>query len=177
MGKTLNFSRDDVTRVFDLVTEIARSRGVAPSDAIESLVELATPSDSARSRADAITTELVSRIHRIRMKRNGLVGAKLFRDPAWDMLLELFVAHQQSRTLCVSSLCYSSGVPLTTALRQLVRLEANELVVREGDAKDTRRCNVVPTPKALEAVAAIAAMLIDNFLAIHGNMTDKSSGF
>jgi hypothetical protein len=49
--------------------------------------------------------------------------------------------------------------------------------VWEGDAKDTRRRNVVPTPKALEAVAAIAAMLIDNFVAIHDNMTDMSPEF
>ena len=173
MGKTLNFSREDVTRVLDLVTEIASRRGLGPSDAIESLAELALPSGSAQERDEAFTTELVGRIHRIRMKRNTLVGAQLFRDPAWDMLLELFVAHQRSKKLSVSSLCYSSGVPLTTALRQLRRLEAHGLVVREGDGEDTRRCYVEPTPRALEAVAAVATMLIDNFLAIHDNKPDE----
>jgi hypothetical protein len=34
------------------------------------------------------------------------------------MLLELFAAHESGRCVSISSLCYASGVPPTTALRQ-----------------------------------------------------------
>ena len=167
MGKELNFSSKDVARLLDLVTEVSRQRGLSPSDAIDSLAEFANPACSAQGRVDNFTVELVRRIRQIRTKRNGLVGAELFRDPAWDMLLELFVAHHQSKRLSVSSVCYSSGVPLTTALRQLQRLEDHGLVSREGDHKDNGRCYLAPTPKAIEAGAATTSMRIDHFLALH----------
>lgn len=41
----------------------------------------------------------------------------LFRDPAWDMLLDLTLAHTECRRVSVTSLCIASGVPPTTALR------------------------------------------------------------
>ena len=96
------------------------------------------------------------------MRRNEIVGAPLFRDAAWDMLLELYVAHERQQDLSVSSLCYASGVPQTTALRQLTRLEKFGLITREGDKTDNRRWFVRPTGKAIAGIGTIAGMLVDH---------------
>ena len=166
MPTSNRFSSDEVTRALDLIGVLAQERGATPSEVIDNLAALVLPPPSSRGRLDAATAEFVDRMRRIRLRRNDRVGAQLFRDPSWDMLLDLFTAHQRARPLSVSSLCYSSGVPLTTAMRQLNRLEEHGLIKREGDRSDGRRCFVTPTSKALDAVTATVAELIDNFLAI-----------
>jgi DNA-binding MarR family transcriptional regulator len=76
---------------------------------------------------------------RIRRKRNAVFGSGLFADPAWDMLLDLFVAEASGRQVSVTSLCIASGVPSTTALRYIEILERDELVIRIPDEDDRRR--------------------------------------
>ena len=169
--KTDRFSSEEVSRALDLIASSALERDSNPSDVIDALASLALPRPGARDGLDVATVEFVDRMRRIRLRRNQRVGADLFRDPGWDMLLELFTAHQRSRPLSVSSLCYSSGVPVTTALRQLKRLEAHGLVTKEGDQSDGRRCFVTPTSKAIDTVVGTVADLIDNFLAIQHEST------
>lgn len=174
MNKPDRFSSDEVRRALDLIGLIAQERSASPAEVIDNLSALVLPPQSSRDPANAATLEFVDRMRRIRLRRNDRVGAPLFRDPGWDMLLDLYTAHQRGRPLSVSSLCYSSGVPLTTAMRQLNRLEEHGLIVREGDRSDGRRCFVTPTPKAIEAVAKTIAELIDNFLAIHGECNGRT---
>lgn len=71
------------------------------------------------------------------------------------MLFDLFVAHEQERTVSVSSLCIASGAAPTTALRQIGQLEARGLVTRREDERDRRRTWVSPTPRALELVGGL----------------------
>lgn len=71
------------------------------------------------------------------------------------MLFDLFVAHEQKRSVSVSSLCIASGAASTTALRQIGQLEALGFVTRAGDTRDRRRSWVSPTPLALELVRAL----------------------
>jgi len=174
MGKEQNLSVQDIHRLLDLVIKASEARSTSPSEVIDNLWELLFPGDSGSARLNGFTAELVNRIRHIRMRRNQLVGAALFRDPAWDMLLELYSAHHRSRPVSVKALCYSSGVPFTTALRQVARLEALGLVRREGDPGDNRFCWILPTPKALEVVTSITAMLVDNFLALHSECISPS---
>jgi DNA-binding MarR family transcriptional regulator len=90
---------------------------------------------------DGITIDasLFRKIKRQRMLRNRFFGKHLFADPAWDMILDLAVAHSEGRSLCVSSLGYGSGVPATTSLRWISQLVKDDLVERVQDNKDKRR--------------------------------------
>jgi DNA-binding MarR family transcriptional regulator len=63
----------------------------------------------------------------------------MFGEPAWDMLLELFAAERLGKKFSVSGLCYCSGVPATTALRWIDRLEKVGWINREADEADRRR--------------------------------------
>ena len=63
----------------------------------------------------------------------------LFADPAWDILLDLFVQKSCGRRVSITSACIASGVPPTTGLRWVALLVEEGLVLREGDDVDRRR--------------------------------------
>ncbi len=80
------------------------------------------------------------RAHRRRLLRRQLVGAAdLFGEPAWDMLLDLFIHEAEARPVSTSSVCIASGLPMTSALRLLQQLCDAGLVTREPDRDDGRR--------------------------------------
>ncbi len=67
----------------------------------------------------------------------GLGG--LFGEPAWDILLDVYIAQKSRREIQVSSVCIEAGVPSTTILRWLTRLEQEGLIYRAADNVDGRR--------------------------------------
>ena len=144
----------DISRMLDLIMAVADEEQCSYSGAIDRLTERNTPGPATNAGASVIG-EFMERTRRIRLKRNELFGAPLFRDPPFDMLLELFATHQRGEEISVTSLCYASGVPATTALRHLNQLEKHGLIVRDGDERDQRRSRVRPTAKALAGVEAI----------------------
>jgi DNA-binding MarR family transcriptional regulator len=89
-----------------------------------------------------------------RQQRGRFFNPRLFADPAWDMLLELYAASLTERRLTVSRLAERSGVPLTTALRWIVTLEQEELIDREADRFDRRRIFLSLTDKGRSAMSA-----------------------
>nr|WP_255631081.1 MarR family transcriptional regulator [Novosphingobium sp. FKTRR1] len=79
-------------------------------------------------------------IYAIRRRRDSAAGFRgLFGEPAWDILLELYIAQKSRTELQVSSVCIEAGVPSTTILRWIARLERDGLVYREADRGDARR--------------------------------------
>lgn len=90
-------------------------------------------------------------VSRRRLRAHFLPG-EIFGEPAWDMLLDLFVAFYENKPISVSSACIASGAPATTALRWLARLELLGLVKRTSDHKDRRRIHVAITSKGKQAV-------------------------
>jgi DNA-binding MarR family transcriptional regulator len=89
-----------------------------------------------------------------RQQRGRFFNPKLFADPAWDMLLELYAASLTERRMTVSRLAERSGVPLTTALRWIAILEQEELIDREADRFDRRRIYLSLTDKGRSAMSA-----------------------
>ena len=96
---------------------------------------------------------LAEALIRIRRMRDSYFHKDLFADPAWDMLLDLFVQRCLGRRVAITSACYASHVSQTTALRWLSLLEERGLVSREEDRGDRRRAFVGLTPTGEAAVA------------------------
>jgi DNA-binding MarR family transcriptional regulator len=71
--------------------------------------------------------------------RKRVFNARLFSDPAWEMLLELYVASLGQRLLAFGRLADRAGVAPTTALRWVQTLENEGLVHRQSDQLDSRR--------------------------------------
>lgn len=84
--------------------------------------------------------ELARRAYRSRRLRSDVFkGDQLFGEPAWDMLLDLFIAEADHRPLSITAACIGAAVPTSTALRWLMVLEERGLVRRENDPSDARR--------------------------------------
>jgi DNA-binding MarR family transcriptional regulator len=79
----------------------------------------------------------------------------IFRDSAWDMMLELFICEQQDRALCVKELILVSGESSTSALRRIDRLESAGLLRRATDPADHRRLTVTLTQRGTDAMTAM----------------------
>lgn len=87
----------------------------------------------------------IRRLINERRARGNSLPADLFREPKWDMLLDLAAQEIVGRKISVTSLCLASGVPATTALRHIDDLCETGLVARRADSFDGRRCNLVLT--------------------------------
>jgi hypothetical protein len=104
---------------------------------------------------------LARETYRVRRMRSQIFGdSDLFGEPAWDMLLDLFIATGDGKRVPVTSACIGAAVPTTTALRWLTMLEDRGLVVREHDKLDARRIFVRLTA---EAEAKMTAYFTKNF--------------
>lgn len=81
----------------------------------------------------------IREIIKLRRMRDQLLGADLFADPGWDILLDLFAAQDEGREVSVSSLCIAAAVPPTTALRWIANMTEAGYLVRRQDPHDARR--------------------------------------
>lgn len=90
---------------------------------------------------DAVV-ELARSMYELRRRRDASFAAELFSEPAWDILLYLFVAGAEGRVVSVLAACDGAAAPQTTALRKLRQLEEARLIVRAGDPADARRAYV-----------------------------------
>lgn len=74
-----------------------------------------------------------ARARRQKYFRNHLLG-----EPAWDMLLALFIARVEGRQLSTTSACVAAQAPTTTAMRALDVLERDSMVRRYRIPSDRR---------------------------------------
>ncbi|MEH3105948.1 MAG: hypothetical protein PGN09_01275 [Sphingomonas fennica] len=133
-----------------------------PADAIATVMAIvdsrghppAAPAPPALTHA-----EIARSFYKSSLKRTIYLGEKLGADMAWNMLLDLFAASEEGRSVCVSSLCIASGGPPTTALRHLHKMHDMALVRRAADQRDGRRIWVETT----EETQAMMRRLIEEF--------------
>lgn len=79
-------------------------------------------------------------LYSMRRRRDAAFeGFDLLGEPGWDILLDLFIGELEGARIQVSSVCLDAGVPSTTILRWLSRLERDGLIYRAADNIDGRR--------------------------------------
>jgi len=116
--------------------------------------------------ARPISAEIVRRVFELRRKREQSFPAKLFGDPAWDMLLQLYAAHLESQRISITRLTRVCAIPATTVLRRLGSLTDAGLVTRSEDPFDSRRVYVALSFSGAEAMdrcfaaSGLAAILL-----------------
>ncbi|MFN3433235.1 MAG: hypothetical protein ACK4ZY_02465 [Sphingomonas sp.] len=98
--------------------------------------------------------ELAKQLLAQRMARFDHFPAELFHEPAWDMLLALFIAHEERRTMNVKTLVASAHAPVTTSQRWIDHLHKLKLVDRVIDPLDRRRMEISLSDAGLTAVTA-----------------------
>jgi hypothetical protein len=109
-------------------------------------VSLGSPSLS-----DVSATQ-VRELIKARRARDHHFPLGLFADPAWDILLGVFVAHLTQQRISVSGVCEHAAVPSTTALRWICTLEQGGWLIRREDPRDARRTWIELSAKAISAM-------------------------
>lgn len=114
--------------------------------------ELTSSQNKDEIRPDQIgggAASLAEQFIRLRRRRDRIFGTGIFAEPAWDMLLDLFLAREKGlRPVSITSLCIASAVPATTALRWIETLVQQGLLSKAADPTDGRRIFVHLTNEA-----------------------------
>lgn len=92
-----------------------------------------------------------------RRERDSFFPEGLFADPAWDILLDLYVARYLGKPIGVSSACVGASVPQTTGLRWLERLVDLGLVSRSR--RDGRSITVRLTEETADRMTDLLAAM------------------
>lgn len=151
--------QDDARSQLRRLGEYLITVSAEPVDVGDALASLALPlhgQDSGERRSDDMLrlARLAKREYMQRARRVEYFPNDLFADPAWDMLLDLFICRAAGARVSVTSLCIASQVPATTALRWIRQCEVVGLVCRIDDPLDQRRSFIELTEKGLKAMTA-----------------------
>ena len=133
MGDTVAALAKDLTaRLADIADECARGAD-----------QLATPAGALVGDADdAALVATAQTLLDQRRARSRFLPPELFHEPAWDMLLALFVAQHERRVMNVKTLVGYSEAPVTTSQRWIDHLHKLGLIERIVDMVDRRRIEV-----------------------------------
>ena len=96
-----------------------------------------------------------------RQMRRRLFGEELFEGPAWDLLLDLYVANEEGSVISLTCAGLVGGVPATTALRWIRRLADDGWITRSADRNDGRRTLIELTPEMRSKVRHYLSSLSD----------------
>jgi DNA-binding MarR family transcriptional regulator len=107
---------------------------------------------------------LARKFYQLRRRRSAYFDPTLFAEPAWDILLDLYVAESERRPVAVLTACLGAAAPQTTAIRWMRVLEMNGLIRRETDSNDARRIYVrltEPTVRMMRSLLLEAQMIVE----------------
>ena len=137
--KTYRLVAFDQRDVEDLQRLLGKLRDPRPSTNDDEDAE--TP-NAARNRLEHKARQLLER----RRRRAAIFGPQMFAEPAWDMLLILYLSgggRRQTQT----SLGELSGASRSTAMRWIDYLACRDLICREEHPTDRRRNFVALTER------------------------------
>ena len=111
--------------------------------------------------SDTVLVDMARRLYELRKVRDAMLGDALFSEPAWDILLDLFISEHEQRRLSVSAVCIGGRAPSATALRYLTMLQDADLVERTRDERDGRRSHVQLTALGRRRMTSLLGRLIE----------------
>lgn len=128
----------------------------------ENRLEVTDKESEEPSATPAQQIRLLRQVYNLRRLRSRLLPSKLFAEPSWDMLIDLYIADLQGRQISTSSACIASSTTASTGLRHLAMMQSLGLVERRCDPRDGRRIFVSLTPSARTAMHRwVHAALVD----------------
>lgn len=98
-----------------------------------------------------------------------IMPRNLFRDSAWDVMLELYIGTAQQIDIYVKQAIIASGECPATAMRIITRLEQSGFLIRKDDESDQRRVVVSLSPAGMAAME----MLLENVVASHSGQAAR----
>ncbi|QDP20424.1 hypothetical protein [Sphingomonas xanthus] len=115
---------------------------------VSQIVEGAQPTKV--SHPDTTVLGLAKKLKGIRAIRNQAYPADLFGEPAWDMLLALYIGRCEQYRMKITALTMESHVPPTTALRWIDTLIERNYARKVPNPRDARSTFVEMTDEAFD---------------------------
>lgn len=135
-------------------------RNAIGSDDICNAAGRTAPAPSRRPMSPALLSR-ARHARQLRATMSAFLPRDLLVDPAWDMMLDLFVAAGTGERLCVKDLRLMSGESAAGAMRRIDRLQESGLIARHPDPNDQRRVHVGLTEQGQMAMAAMLEHLFE----------------
>lgn len=128
LASTLVSSRDEIHSLLQKLEALLSSKlGAEACD--DTLSGVLVHSDV----TNAVRQEILRRAERCQ-----LFPAEIFGEPAWNILLELYLSDKLERPVTVTNACDVSGAPRTTTLRWIRMLVDLDLIERRASELDQR---------------------------------------
>ena len=130
-----------------------------PGDQFSRMVEDAA--EAAARLAPLPPAELLALARRFavaRRVRDDIFGRGQFLNPAWNILLELFIAGEEGRNVTIKSACVAAGVPQSTALRHIAHLIEVRLAARAQHPSDARSAYLKLTDRGRAKMVAFISL-------------------
>ena len=115
---------------------------------------LRSPADGRDATPD-MAYDRACRTIRRRLLRRQLIGSQeLFGEPAWEILLDVFVHECRGKPLAITSTCATAGIPMSSGLRLIQKLCEADILRRVPDPYDGRRFFIRLQPAAHDRMRA-----------------------
>ena len=102
-----------------------------------------------------------------RRLRDRAFDSRLFGEPGWDILLDLFASDSEEKPVSASSAALAASVPATSGLRYLARLEKTGLIARTP-GRHRRSVIIGLTQEGRERMAAILTDMLSSHVRATG---------
>ncbi len=131
-----------LSKVLDLSEQISLALSAVQTSAPDSgsgrRLRVGDPGSLGLADEDRTVLAYARQLYAFRRRRGTRLPTEMFGEPAWDMLLELFVMRMQGSRVRIKNACIAASVPATTALRWIGLLEEHGLIIRSDDTVDHR---------------------------------------
>ena len=151
--KEVSLSARDAREVGRLLAHLVPKHMRTPS--LERLLlaeDLFTTQPSGVAEDPTNLINLATKIFTARRRRLRFFEEAMFGEPAWDMMLALYINSRSGEVFTVSRLLQFAASPPTSALRWLKYLEKSGLVSRESHPNDARSSLMRLTDQGLQAL-------------------------
>ena len=124
-----------------------------------SSLDYRTAAGPVANRADerARARAMAERLYAERRGRDALFPDGLFGEPAWDLLLAMFIARDKNQAMILCRAYKAAGVSDTTGRRLLDRLEEEGLITRRRAPRSRKMRIVELTELAVERLTSYLA--------------------
>ena len=149
VAKTVSLTKKDIrdaARLFRLLADPA-----VVGNGLPDWLSTTTPSTTASPGREALISRARIVLNARRLRERHFKRA-IFGEPAWEILLFLYIAEQSEGRLTTSRLAEWIATPLTTVLRWIDYLEREQLVARQPHPTDRRIVFIKLTEKGRTAM-------------------------
>lgn len=135
--------QDQIEQGIRRLSELLEKRRLLRERSLEASAEVGP---QVREWSPAVVVEIrqkrLSKLAALLLKQRELRKDFLFEDllgePAWQIMLELFIARVEGKKLMTTSLCIGSGASTSTALRYIGELQDRGWIVSQRSELDNR---------------------------------------